>query len=291
MRRGSAGAVFVLAAAAAGLTAAQDDRQAIQRMVASERAFAAATAEIGTRDGFLTFFAPDAIELVLAGESGADASTTSATDSLRARPLATLPLSARLMWEPITGHVSADGTLGWLTGPYVTLEERTTTILGQGAYFSIWKRQADGTWRVWFDHGVSFPTPWRPERDFRAAPDPDAGAVGTAGEALAAVEDEVAGGAGPWADRLASGVRLHRDGRMPFEGRDAVLSWSDETWEQIRYTVARIETAESGDLAFVFGGYDGRTSTGPERGLWVRAWKRDVTDRWRVVFELSRPVS
>ena len=39
------------------------DTQALQRMVATERAFAAATAEIGVRDGFLTFFAEDAVSI------------------------------------------------------------------------------------------------------------------------------------------------------------------------------------------------------------------------------------
>ena len=43
---------------------AQSDPQALQRMVATERAFAAATGEIGVRDGFLTFFADDAVQVV-----------------------------------------------------------------------------------------------------------------------------------------------------------------------------------------------------------------------------------
>src|SRR5436190_17412004 len=100
----------------AGL-AAQSDPQALQRMAATERAFAAATAEIGVRDGFLTFFADDAIQIV----SGADGSKTTiarAKDRLQTLALPKLPLASRLMWEPFTGQISADGSLGWLTGAY-----------------------------------------------------------------------------------------------------------------------------------------------------------------------------
>jgi hypothetical protein len=57
------GAVLVAAWISVTLMAQAVDPQAIQRMVATERAFAAATAEIGVRDGFLSFFADDAVQM------------------------------------------------------------------------------------------------------------------------------------------------------------------------------------------------------------------------------------
>jgi hypothetical protein len=273
-------------AAGAGL-AAQSDSQALQRMVATERAFAAATAEIGTRDGFLTFLADDAVALD-AGASGAAATAVRAKDGLRARPLAKLPILNRLMWEPRTGQVSDDGTLGWLTGPYIGLNQLTRDITAKGAYFSVWKRQTDGTWRVWLDEGVSLPDVWRDGSEFRAAADPDEGTAGTPGESLDAVERAVATGGDPWRARLASGVRLHREGQMPLVGRDAVAAWSRADWTTVRFSVIRTEQAGSNDLGVTMGGYDATTIDGPERGTWVRVWKRDATNRWQIVFETSK---
>src|SRR5206468_3057921 len=120
--------------------------------------------------------------------------------------------------------VSSDGTLGWLTGGYVGLNQVTNDLTARGAYFSVWKLQSDGTWRVWVDQGIALPDVWKDASPFRVAPDPDAGTAGAADEALDAVEREVANGAAAWRARLAVNVRLHREGRMPIVGRDAATA-------------------------------------------------------------------
>src|SRR4029453_17333969 len=99
------------------LVGAQSDPQALQRMVATERAFAAATAEVGVRDGFLAFFADDSVKI----QRGATVTLARAKDDLASQPLPKLPLPNQLIWEPFTGHMSVDGTLGWLTGAFVSL--------------------------------------------------------------------------------------------------------------------------------------------------------------------------
>ena len=150
----------------------QIDTQALPRLVATERAFAAATGEIGVRDGFLTFFALDSVHI----RRDAQPMLISARTRLESQPLPHLPIPNRLMWEPYTGQVSSDGTLGWLTGGFVVMNEGQRTVVAQGAFFSVWKRQSDGTWRVWLDEGVRLPQIWRDAAPFRVAPDPDADA-------------------------------------------------------------------------------------------------------------------
>jgi len=277
------------AAVAIAQGGAASDPQAIQRMAATERAFAATALEIGVRDAFLTFFSDDSISIV-AGATGAAATTVPARADLAKRPLPKLPLAGKLMWEPFTGHVSSDGSLGWLTGGYVVMDQSTTQIAARGAYFSVWKRQDNGTWRVWLDEGIVLPDVWRDASPFRAAPEPDTGTTGSSTETLDAVEREVAGGGEPWRGRLSAGVRLHRDGRMPFVGRDAVIDWARDAIASIRYTVVKSEPAKSGDLAVTLGGYDATTSPGasPEHGTWVRVWKRDVVGHWRIVYETTK---
>jgi ketosteroid isomerase-like protein len=266
---------------------AQQDPQALQRMVATERAFAAATAEIGVRDGFLTFFADDAISLA-AGKDGASATAQPAKEGLRALTPPKLPLLNQLMWEPYTGHVSSDGTLGWLTGGYANITLTTRDLVGRGAYFSVWKHQADGTWRVWLDEGITLPTLWNDASPFRVAPEPDAGTAGESNEAIDAAERAVASGGDAWRARLSADVRVHRNGRMPLVGRDAAVDWASTTLKTIKFALLKQEVAASSDLGVTVGGYDATTPAGAEHGTWVRVWKRDVTGRWRIVFETSK---
>jgi len=264
---------------------AQTDPQALQRMAATERAFAAATAEIGVRDAFLTFFADDAIEIE-PGPAGAQVTFGRAKDGLRNIAAAKLPLATRLMWEPFTGQVSADGTMGWLTGASVNLNLLTRDVVRRGAYFSVWKRQPDGTWRVWLDEGIALPAVWNDASPFRVAPDPDPGTVGRSGESIADAEQSVAASPETWRGRLGAHVRFHRDERMPFVDREAVVAWAANEWSGVRYTVGRTELAASGDLGIAIGGYERQA----ERGTWIRVWKRDLTNRWRIVFETSKMI-
>ncbi len=269
------------------LALAQTDPSPIQRMVATERAFAATAAEIGVRDSFLTFFADDAVSLE-ADAKGA-AVVARAKDGFVAMPPTHLPLATKLMWAPFTGQVSSDGTLGWLTGGYVNFDIVANAPTTQGAYFSVWKKQADGTWRVWLDYGISLRQLWTDAAPFRAAPEPDAGAAGAPSDSLAQAEAAVANGGGGWLDRLSSNLRLHREGQLPMTDHDAVVSWAASEWRSVHFQPLKTEVAASDDLGVTLGGYDAMTiGGGIEHGTWVRVWKRDTTGRWRVVFESSK---
>ncbi len=286
MRRVLAAGVLVAAAAASGFR--QTDPQALQRMVATERAFAAATAEVGVRDGFLSFFADDAVQI----RRGPPASLVPAREALGSLPLQKLPVANQLIWEPYTGQVSSDGTLGWLTGGYVSLNQAQRVAVAQGAYFSVWKLQANGTWRVWLDEGISLPNIWQDASPFRIAPEPDAGVAGTPDETIEAAESSVGAGGDAWRARLGADVRVHIDGAMPLAGRDAVVASSRATSART-YGLMRAEVAASGDLGVTIGVYAPAAGADrlQQRGTWVRVWKRDVTGRWRIVFQTETPIA
>jgi hypothetical protein len=281
MRRIFLGAVLALTAIAGVGAWAQTDSQALQRMVATERAFAAATAEVGVRDGFLAFFADDAVRVV----GSPEASIVPARAGLEAQPLQKLPIANQLIWEPFTGQVSSDGSLGWLTGGYVQLNQAQRDVVAQGAYFSVWKRQANGTWRVWLDEGVNLPNIWQDASPFRVAPEPDTGAAGSASETVEQAEASMAASRDAWLARLGKDVRLHINDRMPIVGREAVTTAPPV---EMRYRVLRAEAAGSGDLAVTIGSFERVRGGGPTRGTWVRVWKRDLTAHWRIVFETQK---
>lgn len=270
----------------------------LERMAATERAFAAATAHIGVRDGFLTFLTPDAIDIAPVGGRLA---IVSLPERLRAQAAPALPLRRTLLWEPRWGAISAAGDLGWLTGPYRHTSIGAPDQDRHGAYFSIWRRQADGTYKVRLDIGIdaagevgfpagftraTSPVPARPgapvaiESDIRMT------------EARFA-EATLAGVGHAYRARLLPDARLHRNERSPFAGAAAVEKFVSATFERLAWAVLHAEVSASGDLAFTAGSYDavakasdGRPQT-PERGFFVRVWQRAESGDWKIAFETS----
>jgi ketosteroid isomerase-like protein len=62
-------------------------------------------------------------------------------------------------WEPHTSALSPAGDLGFTAGRYRLVRRSAGGPVeeGSGTYLTIWRRQADGTWQVVFDTGVSGP--------------------------------------------------------------------------------------------------------------------------------------
>jgi ketosteroid isomerase-like protein len=64
----------------------------------------------------------------------------------------------RLTWKPTKGEILGHGDLGYTVGSW---ELRAVAAGGQAAvtrgnYLTVWRKQADGAWRVSFDTGSSF---------------------------------------------------------------------------------------------------------------------------------------
>ena len=287
---GLAGACAWAATAHAGAapdTAAM--RSALEMMRRTERAFARSTAEIGLRNGFLMYFANDAIM---------PPDSTSAR--LTARPAPTLAPPTTLEWEPLAGDVSRSLDLGWLTGPF-----RYRDAHGErhhGVYFSIWRRGSDGLWRVALDAGIGTPGPVPEFADsvFRAATGPrwadslDAThAAAAAAELRQAEAGFLAAAAGDpraaWAAALSSAPRLHRDGQVPLLARDSILA--RVTHERLSDAhVIRAEVSVAGDLGWTYGLATYRGEHGPSRAAFSRVWRRDPQGRWRIAVDVASPV-
>lgn len=59
-----------------------------------------------------------------------------------------------LSWEPVDGKVAESGELGYTWGKW-KLSAKDSAYYGN--YFTLWKRQNDGTWKVLLDGGNSTP--------------------------------------------------------------------------------------------------------------------------------------
>ena len=60
-----------------------------------------------------------------------------------------------LTWDPIRADIAASGDLGWTTGAWVSevTDADGNITTRQGRYVSIWRLQADGSWKVVMDLG------------------------------------------------------------------------------------------------------------------------------------------
>lgn len=61
-----------------------------------------------------------------------------------------------LTWEPVKVEVAQSGELGYSWGNWKWSEKDTTYY---GNYFTVWKKQADGSWKFVLDGGNNTPNP------------------------------------------------------------------------------------------------------------------------------------
>ena len=264
---------------------------ALREMADTERAFVRRAQEVGAKQAFLDYFADDAV-----GFDGEHA--LPAKSQIRRQPDPPKDVKVLFWWEPRYGDVAASGDLGWLTGP--VRSARNDGPVRHGNYASIWKRQPDGTFKVIIDVGID-PTAEVPFPDgFTRAPYAErytGGEIAPLARASLLAADRALLTALTSSPRAAYGAvlapaaRVHRNGRLPFAGRDAALAWL-ETQPPLASGEAQFaEVAQSGDLGYTWGTYaaaagsDGKS----EAGHYVRVWVRDGSGAWRVSLDLTQP--
>jgi ketosteroid isomerase-like protein len=120
----------------------------------ADRAFNRAT---GARrsDGWMEFIAEDGQMIRSTGTITGRAAIREAM----ARAFADTAFS--LTWEPLQADAGAAGDLGYTNGRYEARFRDATgnPVARTGRYLTVWKKQADGTWKVVRDIGVQDPPP------------------------------------------------------------------------------------------------------------------------------------
>jgi len=269
----------LLAALAAPAPAAPKAAQ-VSDVVAAERAFARMARTDGVNAAFLHYSAPEGLVF--------QPGPTSAKAALAAHPIPAVPLS----WWPVYAGIAASGDLGFTTGPYVAGEGERK---GHGWYFTIWRHQADGSWRWLLDHGP--PTreaaPYGADSPVVALP---AGRRSAKGKALADVKTaEAALAAALAADAraalprfLAPDGRLMRMGPQPAVGAAAwapILAAGPET---IETAPLGGEASAAGDLAYTYGTARWQRNGARVDGHYVRIWQRRA-EGWKLIVDNMIP--
>ena len=89
---------------------------------------------------------------------GQDAGRDAVLAALLRQPAPVGPPSLVVSWEPEYADVSRAGDLGYTSGPAVLTDQSPARKPPRhGTYFTIWRKQADATWKVVLDAGSDGP--------------------------------------------------------------------------------------------------------------------------------------
>jgi len=124
-----------------------------EELFAADVAFAAMSETQDAAEAFDAYLADDAIQLPHGVEPilGRDEIVRQMADG----PHFTL------LWTPMTAEVATSGDLGYSWGTYVSESKADdgTTRKRHGKYMNVWRKQADGSWKVILDMGNQSPDP------------------------------------------------------------------------------------------------------------------------------------
>jgi ketosteroid isomerase-like protein len=267
----------------ASALAAENLPAPLAAVVAAERAFSKRCGEVGIRASFLEFFAPDAVSF--APDPG------NARERLEKRPAPAQPPPILLEWAPEAAEINAAGDLGWTSGPYQLTDKRPGAgPPTHGYYFSLWKKQPDGAWKVVLDHGTGAPAAPLPTVARVAAPPAkgagDPAAVQRSDEAFCAAAASGAGKA--YEAALAPTARVQREELAPIVGDKAWRGWA-----RLLTGVVSCKPAAafaSGGLGYTYGSWERRvTADGPvaEKGYYTRVWRLVGPTEWKIAVDVA----
>ena len=288
MRIGVAAVVAALLLSAGALAQSKGESP-VEPLVAAERAFARMSLEKGTKEAFIANFADDSVlfrPYPVPGKKYMEGAPAS---------------PGLLTWDPSVAEVSLAGDLGWTTGPWEWREKRSLEepAAAHGFFVSVWRKQADGRFKVVFDHGASNPAPAEPVAPWEADAAPPAPARKSGGDpraaraALAEADDALSravsekGAAAAFDEYFADDARLHREGLLPRVGKRAVLAAVDAKPMALAWTRSGVEVASSSDLGYSYG--TAKSATGDEQA-YMRIWRLVPSGSWRVVLDIVTPI-
>ena len=261
---------------------------AFDQVAAAERAFAALSLQKGRHAAYLEFLAPDAIEFGPLPQP--------ARPSHENKPKTT----ATLKWGPSWVAVSAAGDLALSSGPF---EFRPVDVELQGVirglFFSVWRRQPDGSWKVAVDAGIGSPIkfaiPASVENGSKTAAAPatprpsDAAnarlAMTTAERALTAAAKSGLGAA--IAERVEPEARIYREGKTAGIGPAAARALLTTDKRRVDCTPAQFTASSSGELGYAYGVCAGEADGKPKTYGFLHVWRKQPDGSWRILVDVT----
>jgi len=239
--------VLVIFLLAAGFASQSFAEESVDTLVQSELSFAKTASEKGIKTAFLTYLADDSV-LFRPNTVTGKKWTSEHPDT-----------PGVLIWEPTYAEVSGAGDLGFTTGPYVYKSSKDAVEEDYGQFFSIWKKQNDGTWKVFLDTGL----PKRKEKT------PLITRTNKGSGVSIKEQDEQL--------KIAAKADL-----TPSAATDALLLYDQEYGTNCTFTQNGSGISQSVDLVYFYGTFQ----CGETQGIYVRVWRK--VDQWEVAVDYRK---
>jgi ketosteroid isomerase-like protein len=218
--------------------------ESINTLVQSEISFAKTASEKGIKTAFLAYLAEDSLLFRPAAVAGKKWITEHPETP------------GVLNWEPTYAEVSGAGDLGFTTGPYIYKESKDSTEGDYGQFFSIWKKQSGGKWKVYLDTGL----PKKKEKT-PLITRTNKGSVSSKEEA----DREL---------KVVAKADLNSS-----ETTGALLLHNQEYEKNCTFAQNGSGISQSADLAYFYGTFQ----CGAAQGSYVRVWRK--LGRWQLAIE------
>ena len=265
------------------LSALVHGQSALREMVKTEQAFSKMAEEKNTRDAFLAFIADDGLLFRPGAVNGKKWLLEHPAPPTDKKPL--------LAWQPLFAGMSASGDLGFTTGPWeFKADVKDDKPAGYGHFVTVWKKQADGTWKFVVDLGVSHPTSGGPQTLWQPADTntkPSFKPIDAAKALQALLDRDRSYATDKFADYASPEVRLYRPGELPYIGKQAASDALAKAPRRFVWQPIGGDVSRAGDLGYTHGTFDIQNDTNvvKEHGSYVRIWKKE-NGAWRIVMDV-----
>jgi ketosteroid isomerase-like protein len=200
-----------------------------------------------------------------------------------------------LTWHPVFATISRGGDLGYTTGPWELRKAKgDPNPVAFGHYNTLWRKNADGVWKVVVDVGADHLQPTQRAGKIEtvvpkipiAYPESVRQRLEEAEKSFADLLGKDAGAA--VLAKASDGVRIVRRGEFPAVGKTAAqLALTSDHGKETR-TRAGGGVSRSDDLAYSYGEYSNDRANGTERGVYLSIWQLDANSGWRLLLDVQK---
>jgi ketosteroid isomerase-like protein len=259
-----------------------DVEKAVGSLIAAEKAYAKLADEEGFREASISVFGDDAVIFTSNAVNGKTFWHEAKEDP-------------GVAWRPIFAGISRSGQLGYTTGPWEYRKSREAQNPdGFGVFVTIWRKDANGVWKVALDVGVDHPEPQEAESEIKTyIPNhplvhPESARADlekiqrSFGESLKKDEADAI------IDNASEDIRVYRRGEFPAVGKTAAEKMLGEKNAEATRMPLGAGTSDAVDLAYEYGEYASERSHRTQRGIYVCIWRLESDGAWKIVLDLQK---
>ena len=259
---------------------------AAQELIEIEGKFYQTGQEKGTRAAFLEYLADDGI--MFQPEPGI------AKKAWEQRKES----GVSLIWRPIFAAMARSCDFGYTTGPAEWKKSKAEEKpFGHGQFVSVWKKQADGSWKLALDVGTENPPPaTEPGAPLVSVPQNGSASISdleTARRTLRGAQKTMGEVAkSDYTAAVMSGatddIRLFREGVFPAVGKDAAALMLSANKGKMLLRPIGGDLSSSGDIGYTYGKYSLTRGESTENGHYLHIWRTDATGSWKLALDLQK---